>query len=128
MAVEMDAVSFTVNVVGNVTGIQWHGVFKTRVRLSHRDWMRQDQVRRELLGPNPAGAGARATDSADLFSTILTHVIDSPTWWKDNENGLGLEDDNVVVEVFNGVMKAKVDAAEEVRKRAEAAKTELAGK
>jgi hypothetical protein len=117
--------SFTINVVGDITGEQFYGAFKTKVRLSHRDQFRQDQMRRELLGTHQEAASPRAANAAEIFSTINIHLVDAPNWWKDADNGLALEDDNVVGAIWESIMRLKVEAAEELKKKAQEAKGEL---
>lgn len=123
----MSDVQFTVSVIGETTGEKWYGQFKTKTRLSHRDQFRRDQIRRDLLGPNPEGASPRAENAAEVFSEIALHLVEAPSWWKNADNGLSLEDDNVVAEVFNEIMKAKAEAQAALAKKAEDAKKALEG-
>ncbi|NDC23765.1 MAG: hypothetical protein EBZ49_06505 [Proteobacteria bacterium] len=120
-----DTVQFSISVTGESTGEKWTGAFKCKTRLSHRDQLRLDQVRRDLLGPNPEGASPRAQNQAEVFSFIVAHLIDAPNWWRSNDNGLDLEDDNVVAEVYAQITKAKADANEKLRKAATEAEREI---
>ena len=118
---------FSVNVKGEVSGEQYAGVFKTKLRLSHRDQLRMDQVRRELLGDHADSASPRAQNQADVFSVLAIHLVgDVPKWWEGSNGGLDLEDDNVIAAVYEGVMKAKADAIKAIKGEAEEAKKELA--
>lgn len=117
---------FSIDVTGEVTGKPWKGVFKSKIRLSHRDQLRQDEIRRDLLGKNPETASPRAQNAADVFSFVLIHLIEAPQWWAMNGNGLDLEDDNVVAEVYGKIVEIKVEAQKKLKDEAEAAKAELA--
>jgi hypothetical protein len=117
---------FSIDVVGDVTGQPWKGVFKTKIRLSHRDELRQDELRRDLLGKNPQFATPRIMNTADVFSFVLAHVLEAPQWWKMNGEGLDLEDDNVVAEVYGNIVEKKSEAAKKLKGDAEAAKADLA--
>ena len=116
---------FTVDVTGETTGKPFKGIFKTKLRLSHRDQLRQDEIRRELLGKNPETASPRAQNAAEVFSFVLAHLIETPTLWSVNGNGLDLEDDNVVSEVYSKIVEAKVEAQNKLKAEADAAKVEL---
>lgn len=116
---------FTIDVIGETTEKSWKGIFKTKLRLSHRDQLRQDELRRDLLGKSPEAASPRAINQAEIFSMVLTHLIETPQWWTMNGNGLDLEDDNVVAEVYGKILEAKVEAAKKLKGEAEAAKAEL---
>jgi hypothetical protein len=117
---------FSIDVVGEVSEKPWKGVFKAKIRLSHRDQLKQDELRRDLLGSKPESASARAHNQAEIFATVLIHLTESPQWWTMAGNGLDLEDDNVIAEVYGKILEAKVEAAKKLRGEAETAKTELA--
>lgn len=116
---------FSIDVTGEVTGKPWKGVFKTKLRLSHRDQLKQDEIRRDLLGKNPETASPRAANAADVFSFVAIHLIEAPQWWAMNGSGLDLEDDNVIAEVYGKIVEAKVEAQKKLKDEAEAAKAEL---
>jgi hypothetical protein len=117
---------FSIDVTGDVTGKPWKGVFKTKLRLSHRDQLKQDEIRRDLLGAKPEAATPRAHNQAEIFSTVLIHLVEVPEWWTINGNGLDLEDDNVIAEVYGNIVEKKSEAAKKLKGDAEAAKADLA--
>lgn len=117
--------SFTVDVVGENTEQPWKGLFKTKLRLSHRDYLRQDEIRRGLLGEKPENASPRAANTADLFSFISVHLLEAPQWWTMNQDGLALEDDNVIGEVYSRIVEKKAEAAKKAKEKAEADLKEL---
>ncbi len=115
--------SFSIDVVGEITGTKWAGVFKCKTRLSHRDALKRDQVRRGLLGPNPEAASVRAIDVADILSEASVRLVDFPSWWGASGDGLDLEDDNVLSAVYAKIIEcAKVASKELADKGAEARK------
>jgi hypothetical protein len=116
--------SFTINVVA-ASGERWAGEFKIKTRLSHKDTLRQDEFRRQLLGGNAANASANALATAELFSTIWTHTLSAPKWWSSMADGLDLLDEEPVLEVFNQIVAARKAEQEELTKKAEAAKEAL---
>jgi hypothetical protein len=126
MAVNTDTVQFTVSVTGDTSGEKWYGLFKVKTRLSHRDQLQRDKVRRELLGTDGANASVRARDQAEIFSQLAVRVVDAPSWWRDNGNGLDLADDNLISEVYSASVKAEVDSLEAIKKAGEQAASELA--
>lgn len=117
---------FSVDLEGEISGKTWKGMFSTKIRLSHRDQMRQDELRRDLLGKNPEHASPRAQNAAEVFSFVMTHLVETPQWWSMNGNGLDLEDDNVVGEVYGKIIEIKVKAQEKLKADADAAKGDLA--
>jgi hypothetical protein len=121
-------VEFTINVTGEITGETFRGVFKVKPRLSHRDTLLQDQMRRDLLGPKPGEAGQSAVASALVFSKIWAHLSEAPNWWKDASNGVDLLDEAPVVAVYDAVQKAEKEAVDAVKKAGEKAAEELKAK
>lgn len=118
-------VTFSINVTGEETGKAYPGLFKTKVRLSHADQLRQDEMRRELLGKNAEYASPRALNQAEVFSYIWVHLTESPQWWGAHRNGLDLEDDNVLGEIHDNIVKARAEYREKLKAEAEAARQEL---
>lgn len=107
--------TFTVHAVGENSGDRFDGQFTTRNVLSFRQQLDRDQTRRRLLGEVPAGTVPvqRVLISSEMLAELSVRVVDSPKWWRDSDNGIDLEDDEVLVEVYNKTMAkvAEYDAA-----------------
>ena len=114
--------NFTIKVEGENSGENWVGIFKCKVRLSHRDILRRDAIRRELLGANPENASLRAITEANAFAELAVRLVDTPQWWKELDNGLELEDPNVVQAVIDEVEKIVQREVESRAKKVEEAK------
>lgn len=117
--------SFTVSVVGEVSGETFRGEFRAVKFLTHRQQLLLDQKRRELLGSNPDQAGVRAKNQAEIFAQLFVRLSNAPKWWIESGQGMDLIDDNVMVEVFNAALKVEEEAVQEMKKKAEAAKAQL---
>jgi hypothetical protein len=113
-------VEFSVDVVGEVTGETFKGVFKAVPRLSHRDNLRRDQLRRDLLGSKPEDASVDATNVSAVFSKLWVHLVEFPSWWKDSKNGLELLDETPVAAVYDNVARIEREAIEAIQKKAQA--------
>jgi len=120
-----ESVSFDVKITGDRTGEVFYGTFTALRRLTHRQELLRDKVCRELLGSNSEGATERAKSQAEMLGELSVSIIKSPTWWSENGNGLDLADDSVLREVWDQVMKIKIDAVKEVQKKAELAGQKL---
>lgn len=121
-----EPVEFTIDVTGEKTGDKYPGVFKARPRLSHLDTLKQDQLRRDLLGPKPELASANAQAVADAFSKIWIHLASPvPRWWEAAGNGLGLLDEAPVAAVYENILRIEKEAQEAVIKAGEEARATL---
>lgn len=119
--------SVTINVKGDTSGEQYQGVFKFRTRLSFRDQLRRDEIRRQLLGESPNGTQAldRAASAARMFSELAIRIVEAPKWWTNAADGLELEDDNVLISVHDAAIKAEGDRIAYIAKQGEEAKAAL---
>lgn len=118
--------TFTVSLDGDKTGTKWHGEFTVKTLLSHRDELRRDQVRRELLGGvSPEHATVRSLNQADVFSELAARIIKAPSWWNESGAGLDLCDDNVIATVYSKTMEAEKDVLNRIKKDADQANEEL---
>lgn len=120
-----EPVSFTIDIIGDFTGEKWVGQFEVKPRLSYRDQLKEDQIRRELLGKDSEHAGEDARNYSRLFSGLSVRLVKTPKWWVEYNNGLDLTDQNLIVEIYTKTMDIVKAAAEETVERAENAKAEL---
>lgn len=125
MATDAVDSAFTLHVVGETTERTWAGEFRAKKRLSHRDHLKKDQVRRELLGGQPGVPTERALSTAMILSELAVRLTKAPAWWAEEGNGIDLEDDNVIGVVYNDALKVETDAIEAKKKKAEKVQDDL---
>ncbi len=128
-------IQVNVNIKGEISGNDYNGLFTAKTKLSYREMIGQDALRRQILGPDPKNALAEVWEHASLSSYLSFHVTDAPDWWKQSNGGLdGVvgTDLNVLTTVFNTIaaaiekeIKAHAKDAEDAQKKlADAAKKE----
>lgn len=117
--------NFIVNALGETTGESWSGKFAAKKRLSFNDQLRRDNFRRQMLGAAVGEPAPRAASMALIFSELLVRLVEAPSWWVDADEGRELEDENVIVQVYEKAIKVEEDAREAVRKKAEGARADL---
>ncbi len=74
--------------------------------LSFRETLREDELRRTVLGVNPEGASPFVASVAETIAYLSTRIVDAPGWWRDSKGGLELKDDNVLRAVNTAVTEA----------------------
>ena len=93
------------------------------------DRLKIDTIRRELLGPNPAGQ--EVNDDANaisiMLSTLRVRVLKAPSWWTESAHGAELADENILAEVYTAAMKAEAELTKATIKAGEDAKKTLTG-
>ena len=95
---------FTVDEFGDTSAERFQGKFSLKTVLTHKEQLRRDELRRAYLGSfNQATPSPRAANQAELFAEINSRIVDlqkgCPSWWKDADMGLELQDDNVVMAI-----------------------------
>jgi hypothetical protein len=126
MATEKYEAEFTVdNLKGTTTGTVFTGKFKVRTRLSFRDQLRRDEIRRTLLGTLGGEASQGASFVASLVSEMSVRTITAPNWWTGSDGGLEMADLNVLSEVFALAAKAEQELVDSLVKEGEKAQADL---
>jgi hypothetical protein len=67
----------------------------------------------------------RAASMAHIFSNLLVRLTEAPSWWVDADEGRELEDENLILDVYEKALKVESDARAETSKKAETAKADL---
>jgi hypothetical protein len=107
-------------------GEKQKGKFKMKLRLSYRERLQMDEIRRSVLGFKSQEASQEAQMLANAIAKIQIHLTDSPSWWKNNGNGLDFEDPQVVFDVLDEVVKAEQEYFDSIKKKADEARADLA--
>lgn len=103
------------------------GKFKINVKLSYREILAMDQMRRQLLGPLSGEADGMAALIASAVAKIRTHAIETPGWWKESNQGMDFEDITVVLAILDEINKIEKSHLEDLQKAAEKATESLKG-
>lgn len=121
-----DPRSFSVEVEGTTTKQKYNGLFKMKPLLSHREKLRRDEIKRQILGALPEGALQASERTAIIFSKIWVHLIESPAWWREAGNGLDLLDEEPVMAVIDKIVDIEMEVLGKTEKEGEEAKKEIA--
>lgn len=125
MAIDANDAPFTLHVVGETTDLTWTGEFRAKKRLSHRDQLLKDQVRRELLGGQAGQPTERALSTSMILSELRVRLTKFPAWWPEVGQGLDLDDDNVIGEMYDKALAIEQEALDAKKKKAEEAQKKM---
>jgi len=114
-------VTCSVSLKGEDTETNFDGVFTLKVKLTHRDMLRQDEIYRNCLGTSPGNAGTLAANIAEAISYLGVRVSKAPSWWTDSNGGMDLQDSNVLSSVYLKAYEAIENEYKRHRKTAEEA-------
>jgi hypothetical protein len=120
-----DKLIVSVDFVGSDTQTPYRGEFTVKTKLSWREMIKEDEIRRSVLGFNAAEAGELAARGAQFSAYLVVRVTEAPDWWKKSNNGLDSEDINLLSKVYDAVSE-KIEAEyKRVADEAEKAKQDL---
>lgn len=116
--------SFMINVTGETTGRNYSGKFVVKTVITRRDGFIADEKRRFLLGSSPDAASSSIKGEAFIFGQLSVRIVEAPKFWTDSDNGLDLEDVNVIGEIFKITMEKEEEYQKSLKEKAgEAVKT-----
>jgi hypothetical protein len=107
------------------SGEQFKGEFTIACKLSIRERHLMELEKTRILGGNSTPTNA-LMGIATMMATLHAHITKSPTWWTESSHGMDLEDENIVVELYekiiaeqsawyNELIEATTKTTEEVR-------------
>jgi len=126
MPIKNDVVEFTVSEKDS-SGETFTGSFAAVRRLTPRQMMLADRIRREQLGEHAQYASDDMLNITNMFAHLAVSITKSPQWWKESNGGLDLDSDKipVIVAIYKKVAEIQGKVEKELTKEAEADKKVL---
>jgi hypothetical protein len=110
-------VAFTIKVADPTMPEPWYGEFRTYKRLTHRQILERDRLRREYLGKGHSEAPDSEQNRAYILAHLAVSVMKSPTWWAESNQGLDLVGDAVIMELWKKITGIQEETIKEDQKR-----------
>ena len=98
-------------------GERREGNFSVKCRLTMRERQAMELAKSRLLGGHTAPTDA-LTGISVMVATLNTHITEAPEWWKQSDSGLDLEDETIVVELFNRLTTEQMAWRDDLTKHA----------
>jgi len=112
--------TFSIDVVGETTGIQYKGEFVAKCVLNmagkHAMELEKTRLMADYANPSPGLMGI-----AISLATVRAKVLKGPEWWTSSNNGADIIDENVIFAIFDECIKIETDWKAVLKKRAEEA-------
>lgn len=101
----------------NDVGEKFEGYFTVKCRLTLRERHMLELEKTRLMGghDNPT-SGLMAI--AVMLANLEIKLIDAPEWWKQNDNGRDIEDEEIVGKIYELVVDAEDEWRQELKKQA----------
>lgn len=117
---------FSLKVKGLLTGEEWVGDFEFWTVLTHRQQLERDRKARVYLGAPPEEVRDQNTKNrATALADLQVRIFKSPMWWQATNEGEDLVDDEVLVALYDAVLKEEGEYYSSQAKKAAAAKKDL---
>lgn len=113
--------SFDFKEVGATTGLEYEGRFKCKciLDISGKHALELEKTRLMADFANPTGG---LEGIALTIATIRAKLTDWPSWWEEQNRGLNVLDENIIMALFDAVVEEEINWRAALRKKAEAAK------
>ena len=109
--------TFTFNEIGETYGKKYEGTFTVKCILNMRD-KRMLEVEKSRLRLDMANPTPDLIALTTILATLRVRIIDGPEWWKQGE-GDDIEDENIVVTLFDKVTDQEEIWRKELKDKAE---------
>jgi hypothetical protein len=115
--------TFTIDLIGDETGKKYQGKFTIKNVLNIGEKVQLEREISRFLSDyqNP-------TDNLKILATAIAnikmHIISYPDFWNIDEDGLDIEDNNLIFHIFEKIMETKQKRYEEISKAASKANEE----
>lgn len=113
---------FSVSIIGEESGDPYTGDFVVKTLLTRRDVFKADELRRIILGANPASAMDDRQAEAYIMGQLVVRIVEAPGWWKNSEGGQLLPDLNVIMGVYEAAKAKETERSDGIKKKAEEAR------
>jgi hypothetical protein len=111
---------FEVDCVGEITGKRYEGKFTVLCSLNIGQKHALALEKTRLLGNYPSPT-EDLIGLATLLATLRTKITDGPEWWKQSRGGSTLEDEEIVVVIYEKIQEAERAWREDLKQKAQKA-------
>lgn len=106
--------TFSIDVKGETTYQQYTGEFTVRAILNmgqkHQVELQKTQLQADTKSPTRELAAISL-----ILAELRVRIIKGPDWWKDSERGAFIDDENVLIEIYDKITEAENEWKKEVR-------------
>jgi hypothetical protein len=118
MELPKNEATFSVDVIGEITGKRYDGAFTVRCVLNMGQKHALELEKSRLVG-NSSMPSDTLIGIAVILSGLRSKVIDGPEWWRQSAGGSNIIDDNVLLEVFEKTVNAEAEWKKAVKEKAD---------
>lgn len=112
--------SFTIDVVGETTGLSYKGEFVAKCVLNmagrHAMELEKTRLMADYANPSPGLMGI-----AISLATVKSKLVKGPEWWTSSNGGADIIDENVIFVLFDECVKIENEWKNSLKKKAEEA-------
>jgi hypothetical protein len=115
--------TFDLNAIGEVTQKEYDGQFTVLCVPSMRD-RRDIEIEKGRLAADMSNPTDSLLGLAIILANIRIRILDAPNWWTQSMGGLDIQDENVLVALYEKVMEAEDLWRKDVKEKANPKKEE----
>lgn len=115
--------TFSFSYVSQDSGMVYEGTFTIKCKLNVAEKY-QLELEKSRLASDMANPTNGLMGIAIALSTLRTKIVDGPNWWTQGR-GLGIEDEDTLVSLFDRVEEESLQWRKELEEKAKASQKEL---
>lgn len=101
---------------GITTGREYKGQFTVKcvlnMAMKHQLELEKTRLMADYNNPSDGLAGL-----AVILSKLRIHIIDAPEWWQQSRGGMAIEDEDLLVALYDRILEAEEKWREKVRSK-----------
>lgn len=109
--------SFNFNEIGDIYGNKYEGTFTVKCVLNMFDRraleIEKSRLRLDINNPTPDLIAL-----STIISNLKVRILDAPEWWKQSKDGNDIQEENIVVSLFDKVMEQEDKWRSELKAKA----------
>ena len=111
--------TFTFNHTGSETGITYDGEFTVKSILNIME-KRDLELEKTILAADTKNPTNMLESLCHIIATLRVHIIKAPTWWEQSLGGFNLDDEDVIIALYDKVVEQGNLWREELRNKTQA--------
>ena len=100
--------TFQFESVGNDTGRKYEGKFTVKTILKIRE-KHQLELEKTILQADTKSPTAGLRGISNVLAELRVRVVDGPEWWKQSEGGADLDDENVLLDLYDKTLEQEAE-------------------
>lgn len=116
--------TFVFEGVGADTGIKYDGKFTVKTILKIRE-KHQLELEKTILQADTKSPTAGLRGISNILANLRVRIVDGPEWWRQSEGGSDLDDENILLDLYDKVIEQEMEWRKDLQEMAKNTKDQV---